>query len=106
MNHAQAQVAVLDRTAGRFDEVNRSLESMLRRLMGDLDALHQQWRGVGGRSFDEVRREWAADQARLHRALAETAMAIRASGRDYTASDTGAADRARSARRAGLSLPL
>jgi len=106
VSHAQVQMAVLERSAGRFDEVNRSLESMLRRLMGDLDALHQQWRGAGGRSFDEVRREWAVDQARLHRALAETATAIRTSGRDYMASDTGAADRARSARRASLSLPL
>ncbi|HZN72596.1 MAG TPA: WXG100 family type VII secretion target [Micromonosporaceae bacterium] len=105
MDHAQAHVAVLERTAGRFDGVNRSLEAMLRRLMAELDALEQQWRGAGGRTFDQVRRDWAADQARLHRALDETATAIRSSGRGYASSDADAASRARSVRR-GLTLPL
>lgn len=106
VTQAQAQAAVMEKTANRFEAVNQQLSSMLKRLMGELDALKQQWNGAGGRSFDQTRREWAEDQERLHRALAETATAIRTSGRDYTASDAGAADRARSANRGGVTLPL
>jgi WXG100 family type VII secretion target len=106
MDHTQAHAVVLERTAARFDGVNQALEAMLGRLMVELDALEQHWRGIGGRTFHQVRREWAADQARLHRALAETATAIRSSGRDYSSSDAEAANRARSARRGGLTLPL
>lgn len=106
VTHAQAHAAVLERTASRFESVNQSLEAMLRRLMVELDALRHQWQGAGGRSFDQTRREWAEDQARLHRALSETAVAIRTSGRDYAAVDTEAASRARSVGRTRLSLPL
>jgi len=105
MSRAQAHAAVLDRTASRFEDVNHSLDTMLRRLMTELDVLQQHWRGSGGRTFDQVRRAWAEDQTRLHRALAETATAIRTSGRDYAASDSDAATRVKAASRS-LILPL
>lgn len=101
----QAQAEVMERTAARFEQVNQALDTMLKRLMGELDALKPQWQGAGGRTFDETRRAWAEDQQRMHRALAETATAIRTAGRDYTATDAAAAGRARSAR-GSLSLPL
>lgn len=94
------------RTADRFESVNQALDTMLSRLMTELDQLRSQWQGAGGRTFDETRREWAHDQDRLHRALAETATAIRTAGRDYSASDTHAAQRLRSKVPASLSLPL
>lgn len=104
MSTTQAQADLMGRTADRFDAVNDALAGMLRRLMAELDELKTHWQGAGGRSFDQTRREWAADQERLHRALAETATAIRTAGRDYTAADTGAAARMR--RPAGGTLPL
>lgn len=106
VSSVNAQAAVMEQTAARFESVNQSLETMLRRLMGELDALKQQWNGAGGRSFDQTRLEWAYDQARLHAALSETAAAIRTSGRAYAATDTEAAGRAHSASRGGLTLPL
>jgi WXG100 family type VII secretion target len=101
----QAQAEVMARTADKFEQVNQQLDAMLNRLMSELDVLKSQWQGAGGRTFDETRREWANDQQRMHRALAETATAIRTAGRDYTAADDEAVSRARSAR-SGLPLPL
>lgn len=92
-------------TAARFDSVNDSLQGMLRRLMTELEALHTAWRGAGGRSFHQVKEAWAADQAALSRALAETAEAIRTSGRQYTSADADAAQRVAASHR-GVSLPL
>lgn len=89
------------RTAARFDQVNQALDTMLTRLMAELDVLRSEWQGAGGRTFDQTRHLWAEDQRRLHRALAGTATAIRTAGRDYTVSDVDAA------RRVGtLTLPL
>ena len=93
-NQTQAQVAVMESTARKFEQANHELE-----------ILRSAWQGHGGRSFEEVKQAWAADQRTLHRALAETAVAIRTAGRGYTTSDTDAADRVSAAHR-GLSLPL
>ncbi len=101
----QAQADVMERTAAKFEQVNDALEAMLKRLMGELDQLRSQWQGAGGRSFDETRQEWANDQSRMHKALTETATAIRTAGKDYTASDAGAADRVRNTR-GTIALPL
>lgn len=92
-------------TAAKFDQVNESLQDMLRRLMGELDVLRSQWQGAGGRSFEQVKTAWAADQAALHRALAETASAMRSSGQNYAAVDTAASTRL-SPRGGRLNLPL
>lgn len=105
MSTTQTQTELMERTAVKVEQVNQALDAMLKRLMSELDVLKSQWQGAGGRTFDETRREWANDQARIHRALAETAHAIRTAGRHYTASDTEAASRVR-ATRGGLSLPL
>lgn len=101
----QAQAAVMESTAARFEEVNHSLEGMLKRLLAELEVLQTQWVGRGGATFEQVKRAWAADQTALHRALAETATAIRSAGRGYRASDDAAADRL-AARGGGLQLPL
>jgi WXG100 family type VII secretion target len=80
-------------TARRFDDVGSSLDDMLRRLMSELEGLRTQWTGAGGRSFEQVKQAWAADQEKIHRALAETANAVRTAGRQYAVTDTAAADR-------------
>lgn len=95
----------MQQTADRFDQVNQTLQTMLRSLLGELEVLRTQWQGVGGASFEQVKLAWSEDQQALHRALAETASAIRTSGRHYTATDTAAADRVGS-HRGGLQLPL
>ncbi len=102
----QAQSAVMQQTADRFDQVNQSLQAMLRSLLGELEVLRTQWRGAGGASFEQVKQAWAEDQQALHQALAETANAIRTSGRQYTTTDTAAADRFGGNRGGGLRLPL
>ena len=97
---------MLEATANKFEQVNENLSSMLKRLMSELEVLETQWRGRGGTSFTEVKQRWAADQATLHRALAETAAAIRTSGAHYETTDTGASDRVAAAGGAGHTLPL
>lgn len=105
VSSTQAQADVMERTAAKFEQVNDALDAMLKRLMTDLDQLRSQWQGAGGRTFDETRQEWASDQARMHKALAETATAIRTAGKDYTASDASAADRVRNTH-GSITLPL
>jgi len=101
----QAQAAVMQQTADRFEQVNQSLQAMLRSLLGELEVLRTQWQGAGGASFEQVKLAWSEDQQALHQALAETATAIRTSGRQYEVTDTTAADRLGS-HRGGLQLPL
>ena len=101
----QAQAAVMQQTADRFDQVNHALQGMLRGLLGELETLRTQWQGAGGASFEQVKLAWSEDQQALHQALAETSTAIRTSGRQYVATDVTAADRLGS-RRGGRPLPL
>lgn len=101
----QAQAAVMESTARRFEQVGQSLDGMLKQLLGELEVLQTQWVGRGGTTFEQVKLAWAADQEALHRALGETAAAIRTSGKHYETSDSAAADRL-GAHRGGLTLPL
>jgi WXG100 family type VII secretion target len=105
VSQTQADAAVMQQTAARFEQVDQSLQSMLSGLLSELEVLQQAWRGAGGRSFEQVKQQWAQDQAALHRALRETAAAIRTSGQQYDASDAEAASRVAATNR-GISLPL
>ncbi|WP_422753713.1 WXG100 family type VII secretion target [Micromonospora sp. WMMD708] len=105
MSQTQAEAAVMHHTATRFEQVDQSLQAMLTGLMAELEVLQQAWRGAGGRSFEQVKQQWGRDQAALHRALRETAAAIRTAGRQYDASDTEAAGRVAGTSR-GIQLPL
>ncbi|MFY1635651.1 WXG100 family type VII secretion target [Solwaraspora sp. WMMB335] len=105
MSQMHAEGVVLDQTASRFDQVDEELQAMLRGLLQRLEILQSSWRGAGGRSFEQVKTAWAQDQAALHRALAETATAIRTAGGQYRAADVAAADRILGAGRR-IELPL
>ena len=102
----QAQAAVMAATAAKFDSASSGLDDMLRRLMDELSVLSTRWQGAGGRSFEQVRQRWMADQIALNRSLRDTAEAIRAAGRRYGTSDTAVAERIDGTRRGGMSLPL
>jgi WXG100 family type VII secretion target len=106
MSTTQAQGAVMVRAAARFEQVNDALQGMLTRLMGELEVLRTQWQGAGGRSFEQVRQAWAADQAALQRALVTTAEALRTAARGYDATDAEVAGRVAGAGRRHLELPL
>jgi WXG100 family type VII secretion target len=105
VSQTQAEAAVMQQTAKKFEEVDQSLQSMLNSLMSELEGLQQAWRGAGGRSFEQVKQQWANDQTKLGRALRETAGAIRTSGQQYDASDSEAASRVANTNR-GITLPL
>jgi WXG100 family type VII secretion target len=106
MATTEAQATVMAQTAARFDQVNVSLEGLLHRLMTELDVLRTQWQGAGGRSFEQVKAAWAHDQELLHRALGETAEAIRRSAQQYDAADSIASQRLAPARAGSMTLPL
>jgi WXG100 family type VII secretion target len=106
MSTTQAQAAVMESTARKFEQAGQDLEGMLSRLLGELEGLRQAWQGAGGRSFEQVKQAWARDQRMLHSVLEETASAVRSSGRRYDASDAAAADRVVRSGRGGLELPL
>ncbi|BCB81068.1 hypothetical protein GCM10022251_61760 [Phytohabitans flavus] len=105
MDRTEAEAGVLERTAARFDQVNRDLEAMLKALMSQLEVLRDAWQGAGGRSFEQVKIQWSDDQAAIQRTLAETAVALRAAGRGYDAADDQAAARLATTHR-GIELPL
>jgi WXG100 family type VII secretion target len=99
----QAEAAVMERVAGKFDDVHQALHTTLSALMREVESVRADWQGRGGASFEQVSLAWAEDQRRLLRALAETASAIRTAGRVYTATDDEAAGRLRLGH---VSLPL
>ncbi|MEU5549147.1 MULTISPECIES: WXG100 family type VII secretion target [unclassified Micromonospora] len=105
-SQTQAEAAVMQQTAAKFEQTDQSLQSMLSGLLAQLAILQQAWRGAGGRSFEQVKQQWAQDQANLQRALRETAGAIRTAGTKYDASDTEAAGRVSATNRGGIQLPL
>ena len=105
VERTEAEAVVLERTAAKFDQVNRDLETMLKALMSQLEVLRGAWQGAGGRSFEQVKVQWADDQAAIHRTLADTATALRAAGRGYAAADDQAAARLAGTHR-GIELPL
>ena len=105
VSQTQAQAAVMRQTADKFEQVDQSLQSMLSGMMAELEALQHAWRGAGGRSFEQVKQQWAQDQAAMQRALRETATAIRTAGQQYEVSDGEAASRIATTNR-GIQLPL
>ncbi|MGC4745328.1 WXG100 family type VII secretion target [Micromonospora sp. DT201] len=106
MSQTQAEAAVMQQTAAKFEQVDQSLQTMLTGLLAELQVLQQAWRGAGGRSFEQVKQQWSQDQAALHRALRETAGAIRTAGRQYDVSDDDVASRVAGTNRGGIQLPL
>jgi WXG100 family type VII secretion target len=91
--------------AARFDQVNNSLQSVLKTLMSELEDLHTGWSGEGAKAFYGVKDQWASDQRAISNALTETAQSIRDSGRSYDATDSAASSRM-AASNHGLQLPL
>src|SRR5215218_9311130 len=87
MAQTQAEAAMMESSAGKFDRVDDSLQTMLTRLMNELEALQTAWRGAGGSSFTQVKLAYEQNQKALSRALRETASAIRSSGSNYTSTD-------------------
>ena len=103
MSTTQAQAAVLEQVASRFDDVQQSLSQLLSQLMREVESVRQDWQGRGGATFEQVSQAWAQDQRQLLRALAETAGGIRSAGRLYSATDDAAAGRLT---HGNVSLPL
>jgi WXG100 family type VII secretion target len=90
---SQTSTELMETTARKFEDVNASLDGMLRRLLNELEGLRTQWTGAGGNSFTNVKQAWAAEQKNLNQALAETATAIRTAGKQYATTDSAAAGR-------------
>ncbi|GIH11442.1 hypothetical protein Rhe02_95090 [Rhizocola hellebori] len=87
MAQTTAEAAAMETAASKFERVDDSLQSMLTRLMNELETLQTAWRGAGGNSFTNVKMAYQENQKALSRALRETATAIRTSGQQYTATD-------------------
>jgi WXG100 family type VII secretion target len=105
VSQTKAQAAVMAKSAANFEQVNDSLQQMLTNLMNELEVLRQSWQGAGGRSFEQVKAQWARDQKAMSTALSQTATAIRRSGASYESSDSDASQRVAASNR-GLTLPL
>jgi WXG100 family type VII secretion target len=100
-----ADAQVMERTAQQFESSNADLQQMLSNLLNELEALRSGWKGRGFEQFETVKVRYRDDQQALQKTLGETANAIRTAGRQYTSTDTSAADRIGGAHR-GQNLPL
>ncbi|MFY1697321.1 MULTISPECIES: WXG100 family type VII secretion target [unclassified Solwaraspora] len=105
MSQTQVDPAAMQQVAARFEQTDEELQAMLRGLLQRLESVRSAWRGAGGRSFEQVKTAWAQEQAALHRALRETAGAVRGAGVHYRGTDTAAADRVAAVARR-IELPL
>ena len=105
MPGTEAESAVMAQTAGKFDQVNQDLTSMLNRLMSELSVLQTAWAGRGAKAFETVRAQYQADLTKINQALAETAEAIKTSGVSYDTTDESAASSMTNAGGGGY-LPL
>ena len=101
----EAQAAVMEQVAGKFEATNSSLQSMLNGLMSQLEVMQSKWVGAGGLSFTQVKQQWQEDMQKMNRALSETATAVRTSGQQYTSTDESAQQRV-AATNTGVNLPL
>jgi len=106
MSSTQTETELHESTAQKFRDVNLSLDGMLKGMLNQLEGLREQWVGAGGRSFEQVKQAWARDQKELHRALSETAEAIKTAGRQYSTTDSDAASRVGSTHSGSVNLPL
>lgn len=95
----------METTAGKFEQVNDGLQSMLSKLLNELGALQGSWEGSGARSFENVKVAYEANQKKLGEALRETATAIRTAGKDYTAADEESGSRVNNIN-TSVNLPL
>jgi WXG100 family type VII secretion target len=93
MAQTAAEAAIMESTAGKFEQVQEGLDSMLSRLLGELEILQTTWVGRAGRSFTQVKEAYQASQKKLSLALSETATAIRSSGSTYTNTDEEASSK-------------
>ena len=91
--------------ATNFDNVNQGLQQMLSTLMTELSQLSGAWKGMGAAAFEQVKVQYEADLKKLNAALADTAESIRASGTNYSSTDTDAASRVTGSG-GNFSLPL
>lgn len=105
VSQTKAQADEMEQSAKQFERVNDELQSMLSKLMSELDVLEKTWQGHGARAFDDVKVRWARDQKLMSDALAETAAAIRTSSTSYTATDSDASARIANTNH-GITLPL
>jgi WXG100 family type VII secretion target len=100
-----AEAAIMESTASKFEQVQEGLDSMLSRLLGELEILNAHFVGRAGRSFSQVKEAYQANQAKLSAALGETATAIRSSGTTYTNTDDEGASKIGNIN-VGMNLPL
>jgi WXG100 family type VII secretion target len=101
----EAQAAVMEQVAGKFESTNSAIQGMLSSLMAQLDPLQSRWAGAGGMSFTQVKVAWNDDMKKISRALTETADAVRTSGQNYTSTDDSAQQRV-AATHQPVNLPL
>ena len=107
MSETHVQALAMEQAARKFEDINRSLDGMLKELMRRLEPLQDRWQGAGGRTFAQVQQAWTRDQRLINDALAQTASALRTSGKAYEQADLDSAHRVgRTSTGGGISLPL
>lgn len=106
MSETHVQALAMEQAARKFEDINRSLDGMLKELMRRLEPLQDRWQGAGGRTFAQVQQAWTRDQKLLNDALAETAVALRTSGKAYEQADLDSSRRVGRTATGGISLPL
>jgi len=106
MAGTQTSADLMAQTAQDFESGADQLDSTLRRLMNEVSILDGSWKGQGGSAFATVKAQYEMDLSKLNGALRKVAEAIRASGAQYSSTDSDAASRVNSSGGSGFTLPL
>lgn len=75
--------------SGDVQRIAGSIESEVRAMMAQLNALQDCWRGAAAANFASVTQEWSATQERVRTALQNISVALRQAGEDYDLVEQG-----------------
>jgi 6 kDa early secretory antigenic target len=75
--------------SGDIQRIAGSIESEVRAMMGQLNALQDCWRGAAAANFATVTQEWSSTQERVRVSLQNISVALKQAGEDYDLVEQG-----------------
>jgi WXG100 family type VII secretion target len=91
------QTAQMQQAAGKVDDVNNEVRSLLSGLQGQVESVQAAWQGRAAATFQQIMVRYNEDATKLSQALEGISEQIRGSGTSYATQDQAGQDAVRSA---------
>jgi WXG100 family type VII secretion target len=91
------ETAQMQQAAGKVDDVNNQVRSLLSSLQGQVEAVQAAWQGQAAATFQQIMVRYNEDATKLSQALEGISEQIRGSGTGYATSDQSGQDAVRTA---------